>query len=210
MHNPLGRHREPISELYTIPADPDHLSSLKVEPNDDRFIQDISHQFSLSQPRPFEHLVPPSEVPLRATGATKEMRKLMSVFRLNPFSIHHNSGCSVSDPLINSEQAGPLTEEPRYINFQLNGGYDTESSECQSDGESPQREIQILEDDTGTASPWAGSDDADPLPGWQPPDWNLDGPRLWPSPCLEATYTDAISMRLPGTLNLLVRILTLY
>ncbi|KZP07127.1 hypothetical protein FIBSPDRAFT_1053137 [Athelia psychrophila] len=195
MHNLL------TSELYTIPNYP---STVKIEPNDDGFIQDISHLFGISQPQPFEHLVPPSEVPLRATGATKDMRKLMSVFRLNPFSIHHNSGRGVSVPLMDGERAGPLTEEPRYINFQLNGGYSTEDVECQSHGELPRREIQILEGGKGMANPWAGSDDAGPVPGWQSPEWSLDEPRpLSPhaSPCLEVAYTDAMSMWLSSGLD---------
>ncbi|KZP07872.1 hypothetical protein FIBSPDRAFT_965308 [Athelia psychrophila] len=189
MHNLL------TSELYTIPVDPNYPSSVKIELNDDGFIQDISHLFGISQPQLFEHLVPPSVVPLRATGATEDMRKLMSVFRLNPFSIHPNSGCGISDPLMNGERAGPLTEEPRYINFQLNGGY-TENIGCQSHGELPQHKIQILEDDQGTASPWAGSDDASPVPGWESPEWSLDGPHplSHASPCLEVAYSDAMSM----------------
>ncbi|KZP13093.1 hypothetical protein FIBSPDRAFT_1049660 [Athelia psychrophila] len=204
MLNLLERSLEPTSELYTIPA-ANYLSSVKVEPNDDRFIQDISHLFGLSQPQPFEHLVPPPEVPLRATRATKEMRKLMSVFHLNPFCIHRNSGRGVSDPPMNGGQVGPLTEEPRYINFQLNGGYDTENSECRSDGKLPRREIQISEDDEGTASPWVGGDEASPRPGRQAPgEWSLDGPRPLPPraiPGLEVAYTDAISMWLSSGLD---------
>ncbi|KZP07701.1 hypothetical protein FIBSPDRAFT_965421 [Athelia psychrophila] len=198
MHNLL------TSELYTIPVNPNYPSSVKIELNDDGFIQDISHLSGISQPQPFEHLVPPSEVPLRATGATKDMRKLMSVFRLNPFSIHPHSGHGVSDPLMNGERAGPLTEEPRYINFQLNGGYNTDNVECQSHGELPRREIKILEDDKGKASPWAGSNDASPVPSWQSPEGSLDRPRpLSPhaSPCLEVAYTDAMSMWLSSGLD---------
>lgn len=195
-----GRRIEPTSQLYTIAADSDYLSSVKVEPSDDGFIQDVSHAFGVSQPQPFEHLVPPTEVPLRATGATKDMRKLMSVFRLNPFSIHHGGGRGVSEPLWNGEQAGPLTEEPRYIDFQLNGGYDTEKTDVRSDGGSPGLEIQLLEDTEGTPSPYMGSDDGGSSSGWQPPDWSLDGVRPMSShggPCLELDYADSTSMRLP-------------
>lgn len=134
----------------------------------------------------------------------------MSVFRLDPFSIHHNSERGVSDPLMNVEQAGPLTEESRYINYQLN---DTENNERQSDGELPLREIQVLENDKGADSRWAGSNDAGHVARCQSPDWSLDGPhRLSPhaSSCLEVAYADAISMWISCTLILLIFILTSY
>ena len=60
-----------------------------------------------------------TEVPLRATQASKEMRQMMGVFRLDPFTMHN----AVRDPLANvnwkGEPIGPLTEEPVMLEFQL-------------------------------------------------------------------------------------------
>ncbi|KAI0066902.1 hypothetical protein BV25DRAFT_1987990 [Artomyces pyxidatus] len=51
-----------------------------------------------------------SQVPLRATQASKEMRKLMGVFRLDPFAVQG---------AVPQEAAGPLPEEGRIFEFQL-------------------------------------------------------------------------------------------
>jgi hypothetical protein len=58
-----------------------------------------------------------TQVPLRATQATKAMRKMMSVFRLNPFAVQGSA------PTV--EEAGPLEEEGRLIEFQLRIGDST-------------------------------------------------------------------------------------
>ena len=55
-----------------------------------------------------------TQVPLRATQATKAMRKMMSVFRLNPFAVQGSA------PTV--EEAGPLEEEGRLFEFQLRLG----------------------------------------------------------------------------------------
>lgn len=43
----------------------------------------------------------------------------MSVFRLNPFSIQYGDGDEASSLQWNGQEVGPLTEEPQYIEFQL-------------------------------------------------------------------------------------------
>lgn len=193
----FGRYLESTSQLYTIAAD---TESVKVEASDDGFIQDVTHRIGSSAPAPFEHLVPPTEVPLRATGATKEMRKLMSVFRLNPFSIHHGGGRGVSDPLWNGEEAGPLTEKPQYFEYQLNGYYDNDDEMGdRAHGNSPGLSLHILDGDEESGSPWTGSDEHfDSSSGWQAADWSSHVSHSSPSDmngCLELEYTE--SMRLP-------------
>ncbi|KAL4254610.1 hypothetical protein ABKN59_005181 [Abortiporus biennis] len=63
------------------------------------------------------------EVPLRATQASKEMRKLMGSFRLNPFAVHNGvrSGANNTQDGLNwlGEPIGPLKEEGVYLEFQL-------------------------------------------------------------------------------------------
>lgn len=117
------------NELYTI----DHRESLggpsrtsnstpsvKMEPDDsgDYFINEYS-SVSNSQLTHENSLAPPTEVPLRATQASKEMRKMMGVFRLNPFTMHHDGGRGISSPTWNGEEVGPLDEEPRLFEYQL-------------------------------------------------------------------------------------------
>lgn len=72
---------------------------------------------------------PPAEVPLRATQASKEMRRMMGVFRLNPFAMHSLSVGSDDGPSIGPQETsapswcgepGPLEEEPVILEFQLN------------------------------------------------------------------------------------------
>ncbi|KAJ3503322.1 hypothetical protein NLJ89_g8487 [Agrocybe chaxingu] len=80
-------------------------------------------------------LAPPTEVPLRATQASKEMRRMMGVFRLNPFAMHSLSMGTNGDgddhsglgsptsgagaaPWCGGE-ARPLEEEPVMFEFQL-------------------------------------------------------------------------------------------
>ena len=75
----------------------------------------------------------PMEVPLRATQASRDMRKMMNVFRLNPFAVQNGeakrsgSVCSTDsgstiDSLESSPmpyEAKPLEEEPLLFEFQV-------------------------------------------------------------------------------------------
>lgn len=200
MYDIFGRPLEQTSRLYTIAEDPDAFSSVKMEADDNVFIQDNSHQMGSSPPAPFAHLVPPTEVPLRATGANKEMRKMMSVFRLNPFSIHHGGGRGVSDTSWNGGEAGPLTEEPKYIEYQLNGFYSSEESETGSYGGSPGPSLELLDGYQRSTSPWAGSEENfDSSLGWQEPDWSLHASHSLPLDMgdpLMFDYPSATSMRM--------------
>jgi hypothetical protein len=97
-----------------------------------------SSSSSRSSPDYTDHLssAPPAEVPLRATQASKEMRRMMGVFRLNPFAMHSLSrGRDTDDspdgsPTASvswSGEAGPLDQEPVMFEFQLHiSGLDTE------------------------------------------------------------------------------------
>jgi hypothetical protein len=91
--------------------------SVKDEPDDeDCFIMELAAPPAthLSQA-----LAPPTEVPLRATQASKEMRKMMGVFRLNPFAIHSGAGRGVVPSSWYGGEAGPLEEDPLVFEFQL-------------------------------------------------------------------------------------------
>ena len=74
-------------------------------------------EFSGSASAPTNSFAPPTEVPLRATQASKAMRRMMGVFRLNPFSMHDSSIQSTTT--WTGEEAGPLEEEPQMFEFQL-------------------------------------------------------------------------------------------
>lgn len=85
-----------------------------------------------------ELLAPPAPkcVPLRTTGASPEMRRMMGVFRLDPFARHDGVHAAVrsghalesDEPNVrlrdraicwNGEQAGPLREESAAVEFQV-------------------------------------------------------------------------------------------
>jgi hypothetical protein len=118
--------------------------SVKIEPDDpdSRFIMELAASSSRSSPDsyPYTDPVPPTEVPLRATQASKEMRRMMGVFRLNPFAMHSLSrggdseGSSDVSPTTASAtwcgEAGPLEEEPVMFEFQL----DISSLDREDDG----------------------------------------------------------------------------
>jgi hypothetical protein len=91
---------------------------VKMEADDDCFIMEFSDPSS-SQSIDECCLGPPTEVPLRATQASEEMRKMMGVFRLNPFAMHNAGGRGITAPTWDGEEAGPLTEEPQLHEFQV-------------------------------------------------------------------------------------------
>lgn len=97
--------------IYDHTLYPDH--SVKVEPDD--FIMELSPNLSLSLTGPMDNTL--TEVPLRATQASKDMRKMMGVFRLNPFAMHSGEGRGVMPALWCG--GGPLDEEPLLFEFQL-------------------------------------------------------------------------------------------
>lgn len=62
----------------------------------------------------------PITAPLRATHASKDMRKLMGVFRLDPFTVHNGvRGSPRAWQYGAEEEPGPLAEEPVMFEFQL-------------------------------------------------------------------------------------------
>jgi hypothetical protein len=109
------------SRQTSPPASVSH-PSVKVEPDDPDgcFIMELSSMspsLALSVSGMNQTLAPPTEVPLRATQASKEMRKMMGVFRLNPFAMHSGEGRGVMPALWCG--GGPLEEEPLIFEFQL-------------------------------------------------------------------------------------------
>ncbi|KAJ7468070.1 hypothetical protein FB451DRAFT_1369117, partial [Mycena latifolia] len=114
--------RATASDAYSTPYDatssessaspPPPVPIKEEQPDDDGFIIDL-----FSAPHA-QALAPPTEVPLRATQASAPMRRMMGVFRLNPFAMHAHGGRGVLAPWAGGE-ARPLDEEPRIFEFQL-------------------------------------------------------------------------------------------
>ncbi|KAJ7820988.1 hypothetical protein B0H14DRAFT_3146880 [Mycena olivaceomarginata] len=89
--------RTPVSDAYSTPyadtntTSPESSASApptavkEEQPDDDGFIMDLPFA-------PLQMLAPPTEVPLRATQASARMRRMMGVFRLNPFAMHARGG----------------------------------------------------------------------------------------------------------------------
>ncbi|KDQ58672.1 hypothetical protein JAAARDRAFT_206538 [Jaapia argillacea MUCL 33604] len=120
--SPTQAHRpSPYSRTAQSPRS---KPTIKQEP--DEFIME------LPSPSPTRHIIPTSPyalantastVPLRATQASKEMRAMMGVFRLDPFACmgDGNDGWRYEDEM------GPLQEEAALLEWQLEGpGWDVE------------------------------------------------------------------------------------
>jgi hypothetical protein len=144
------------------------LPAVKVEPDDvdDCFIMELSAPQStiLSQ-----SLAPPTEVPLRATQASKEMRKMMGVFRLNPFAMHSGAGRGVVSSSWYGGEARPLDEEPVTFEFQLELDDPLGSPKEQLRPFSPDFELEGDRDE-GEQSEWNdyGSQSGFPMtPAWE-------------------------------------------
>lgn len=113
----LAASSSPLSQATLSPS-PAPAPNVKEEDTQDDFVletplaYDVNHASSVV----FNAM---TEVPLRATGASKEMRKLMGVFRLDPFTAHGT--VRNPDPNIawNGEPIGPLREKPHLIEFQI-------------------------------------------------------------------------------------------
>jgi hypothetical protein len=93
---------------------------VKEEQEDGSVTAAFVFESSPSTPGPANEGPRETQVPLRATQATKAMRKMMSVFRLNPFAVQGSA------PTV--EEAGPLEEEGRLFEFQLRLGDTTPPS----------------------------------------------------------------------------------
>ena len=114
-------------------------------------------------------LAPPTEVPLRATQASKAMRKMMGVFRLNPFSMHEGGGQATTTWI--GEEAGPLEEEPQIFEFQLDIGY--RESDEEDEEQAPQQFkalVEVPEPQLDESTRWAVGDGLDlscpPISTW--------------------------------------------
>lgn len=103
------------------PSPPPHPQSPRVKEEDiagDGFIFDGPKMLDLTS----HSFAPMTEVPLRATQATKAMRRLMGVFRLDPFAINNSSAhgkTTEKDTDWSGEKIGPLRYPGREIQFQL-------------------------------------------------------------------------------------------
>jgi hypothetical protein len=134
MHSEDTEQQTQRSESSPVLVPPSLHPSVKVEEPDDPdgcFIMELSsmspsHAFSVSGAN--QALAPPTEVPLRATQASKEMRKMMGVFRLNPFAMHSGEGRGVMPALWCG--GGPLQEEPLIFEFQLDLEDDSGDRQC--------------------------------------------------------------------------------
>lgn len=133
--------------------------AIKQEPTEhDGFIMELAAR----PPSPISQaLVPPTEVPLRATHATKEMRRMMGSFRANPFTLQSSSKDKDKerDSNINylGEAVGPLTEEPLIFEFQLevegvypdaSGSSSEEDSDAEARADSQRDTVMFILDDT--------------------------------------------------------------
>lgn len=111
--------------LQTMPSrddsPPDSPTPTGVSPpvkmeHEDSFVFEATSSQSHPPTISFDDNAFSSQVPLRATQASPSMKKMMGVFRLDPFAIQSGGGAISQPPTV---EAGPLEEEGRYIEFQL-------------------------------------------------------------------------------------------
>ncbi|KAG2069195.1 hypothetical protein BDR04DRAFT_722304 [Suillus decipiens] len=135
---------------------------VKLEQDDVSSADCFVMEFATSVPAAHDStsLAPPTEVPLRATQASKAMRKMMGVFRLNPFSMHEGGGQAMSTWM--GEDAGPLDEEPQIFEFQLDVGYRDSDEELEEQAPSHlQTLIEVAEPGPDENTRWAEGDECD-------------------------------------------------
>ncbi|TCD65219.1 hypothetical protein EIP91_002966 [Steccherinum ochraceum] len=161
-----------VSPLLRPPLPPPATSSTTVkqeEENVDGFVFEMQptsmpsspskRKSSASSSPSLAFAVPPqihtltTTVPLRATQASKEMKKMMGAFRLNPFAVHNGVKMSLSGDGGNGkgdgkggkddggpcltwlgEEVGPLKEKPQLIEWQLDG-WPSDDDEEEEDGD---------------------------------------------------------------------------
>ncbi|KAF8137599.1 hypothetical protein EV363DRAFT_1156564 [Boletus edulis] len=193
----------PASSVATSPsARASSISSstsfppVKVEPEDSVASDCFVMEFSASTPaaQASSSLAPPTEVPLRATQASKAMRKMMGVFRLNPFSMHE-SGAQPTTTWT-GEEAGPLEEEPQMFEFQLDlPGYDRASSDPVQPQPTSSNRPDGDFDDTGN---WAECNESLQYPPTSHPAWlGNDSPASYTLPSLRP-YSPHPSLHSPS------------
>lgn len=148
------------------------------------FIEDSSFGRGTSSVQPSAHISAPAQVPFRAIHASKEMRSLMGVFRLNPFSLPYGAGREPSDLLWNGETPGPLAEAPRLIEFQLEGfeAEEFKDADLSRVSRRPERATASRPAEMGRTE--------EPQPLWLMPDWETE--RI-PSPQLETYVFNGLS-----------------
>lgn len=100
------------------PRDPSPAPPLPRVKQEEIAADEFVFEMAPAVPAAVPHYAPMTEVPLRATQASKKMRKMMGVFRLDPFAMHNGQrGPAVAT--WSGEEIGPLKEAPRYFEFQL-------------------------------------------------------------------------------------------
>lgn len=148
---------------------------VKAEPDEPEscFIMELSAPQSILTLKS-QSMAPPTEVPLRATGATPRMRKMMGVFRINPFTIHSGGGRGAAPSPWHGAEARPLEEEPLTFEFQMSLGGSLEPTKGEDlRSFSPGFELHGMQD-KGDQSEW-GDHRSEAL--FTPPSWDLEYPQ---------------------------------
>ncbi|TFK22130.1 hypothetical protein FA15DRAFT_758248 [Coprinopsis marcescibilis] len=144
------QHTDTAPSQYTPSQQSRECSTLKVEAAEDAPLGFVMEPGTSTGVFSGVFLSPlPMEVPLRATQASGDMRKMMNVFRLNPFAHQHdskrNSGLTSAESSPRNSDARPLEEEPVMFEFQIEldrpdllmpDGDDSSSTSSSDDGKS--------------------------------------------------------------------------
>lgn len=125
-----------------------------------------------------QSLAPPTEVPLRATQASPEMRRMMSVFRLNPFAIQNGEGKDLVQAPWSGGEPRALDEEPLQFEFQLKLDSIEETKAVAEPLQTFPSDFELHEDRSyGKASEWGDEYQTESVYTTStPPTWEIEYP----------------------------------
>lgn len=118
----------PGTALYIVEPDPEIVpppapTYAQVKTEEEDYEGGFIFELASDAPPTMPMLDSMPEVPLRATHAPKEMRKLMGSFRLDPFAMHNGVKSAASQSVPLGIEVGPLREPPVVFEWQVELAY---------------------------------------------------------------------------------------
>ncbi|KZT64553.1 hypothetical protein DAEQUDRAFT_814908 [Daedalea quercina L-15889] len=151
----------PASALYIVDPEPDvgevpegPYTQVKTEEED--FESGFIFELASDAPPTLPFLDNMPEVPLRATQASKEMRKLMGAFRLDPFAMHNGVKSAASQSVPIGIEVGPLREPPIMFEWQVELAYPLVPQSPRWSAE--EQSLHVFEDDDEKWAPEGAMD----------------------------------------------------
>ncbi|EPS99530.1 hypothetical protein FOMPIDRAFT_92444 [Fomitopsis schrenkii] len=118
----------PGTALYIVEHDPENVAATgptyaQVKTEEEDYEGGFIFELASDAPPVLPLLDNMPQVPLRATHAPKEMRKLMGSFRLDPFAMHNGVKSAASQSVPLGIEVGPLRHPPVMFEWQIELAY---------------------------------------------------------------------------------------